>query len=226
MRILTSVAALGAALVLVGCTSPPAGPGTGATTVTSTQTLTRPASPSTPQSSPALPKPFALAAINVPPRPPGEPLPKGEVDGSCPYLKAGLNIEPESTGINFADLEGNRVQRVTRLTTLKPIGCRFYFQDDYHPTGDILPVTYSSAVEAHNAMVVTAEAGSSAQGVPSFVPGVDGISFQTKLNAPDAAQDWAFAFAKGNIMVVVRTDQNKNLPADAEFIAKAIVNRF
>lgn len=226
IRILKSFAALGAVLVLVGCTAPSHGPGTGETTVTSTQTLTRPASPSTPQSSPTLPKPFALAAINVPARPPGQPLPRGEVDGSCPYIKAGLNIEPESTGINFADLEGNRVQRVTRLTTLTPIGCRFYFQGDYHPTGDILPVTYSSAVEAHNAMVVTAEAGSSAQGVPSFVPGVDGISFQTKLNAPDGGQDWAFAFAKGNILVVIRTDQNKNLPADAEFIAKAIVNRF
>jgi len=225
IRVLKLVAALAAALVMAGCTSS-AGPATGERTITSTQTLTRPTAPSTPRSSATLPKPFALAAVNVPPRPPGQPLPKGEVDGSCPYLRAGLNIEPEPTGNNFADLEGNRVQRVTRLTSLKPVGCRFYFQGDYHPTGDILPVTYSSAVQAHNAMVVTAEAGSSAQGVPSFVPGVDGISFQTKLNAPDAGQDWAFAFAKGNIMVVVRTDQNKNLPADAEYIAKAIVGKF
>jgi hypothetical protein len=218
-------AAIGAALVVAGCTSPSAGPGTGGTTVTSTQTLTRPA-PSTSAASPVVPKPFALAAVVVPARPPGQPLPKGEVDGSCPYIKAGLNIEPEPTGNNFADLEGNRVQRVTRLTTLKPMGCRFYFEDDYHPTGDILPMTYSSATEAYNAMVTTAKAGSSVQGVPSFVPGVDGISFQTRFNAPDAGQDWAFVFAKGKVLVVIRTDQNKNLPADAENIAKAIVDRF
>ena len=99
--------------------------------------------------------------MNVPPRPPGQPLPRGEVDGSCPYIKAGLNIEDDPSGNDFADLEGNRVQRVTRLTTLKPVGCRFYFQNDYHPTGDILPMTYPSAVEAYNAMVTTAEAGTS-----------------------------------------------------------------
>jgi hypothetical protein len=187
--------------------------------------LTRPAS-STPSSSVARPVPFHLAAVNVPPQPPGHPLPRGEVDGSCPYIKAGLNIEDDPSGNDFADLEGNRVQRVTRLTALKPVGCRFYFQNDYHPTGDILPMTYPSAVEAYNAMVTTAEAGTSVQGVPSFVPGVDGISFRTKLYAPDAGQDWAFAFAKGNILVVVRTDQNSSLPANAEYIAKAIVNRF
>lgn len=218
------VAVLGAALLTAGCVSPTR-PGPAETTVTSTQTLTRP--PATPSSSAApRPAPFRLAAVDVPPRPPGAPLPSGEVDGSCPYIKAGLNIEPESTGNNFADLEGNRVQRVTRLTTLKPAGCRFYFQSDYHPIGDILPMTYPSAVEAYNAMVVTAEAGTDTQGIPSFVPGVDGISFRTRLNAPDAGQDWAFAFAKGKILVVVRTDQNSSLPANAENIAKAIVDKF
>lgn len=216
--------ALAAALLTASCVSP-ARPGPAETTVTSTQTLTRP--PATPSSSPPVrPAPFQAALVDVPPRPPGQPLPQGEVDGSCPYLKAGLNIEPESTGNNFADLEGNRVQRVTRLTTLKPVGCRFYFEDDYHPTGDILPKTYPTADQAYNAMVVTAEKGTSVQGIPSFMPGVDGISFRTKLNGPDAGQDWAFAFAKGKVLVVIRTDQNSNLPANAENIAKAIVDRF
>ena len=118
------------------------------------------------------------------------------------------------------------MQRVTQLTTLKPVGCRFYFQVNYHPTGDILPSSYLSATEAYNAMVATAKAGTVAQGVPSFVPGLDGISFRTKLNGPDAGQDWAFAFAEGNIMVVVRTDQDSDTPANAEFIAKAIVDKF
>lgn len=169
--------------------------------------------------------PLHLAASDVPPRPPGSALPAGEIEGSCPYIKAGLNIEPESTGQDFADLEGNRVQRVTRLTTLKPVGCRFYFQNDYHPTGDILPSTYPTHLAAYNAMVATARAGTSARGVPAFVPGVDGISFQTKLNSPDHGRDWAFAFVKGNTMVVIRTDQI-NSQANAQYIAQAIVAKF
>ena len=217
-----SVAAIAAAFMLVSCTSPSAEPGPSGTTVTSTETLTRPP-PSRPRS--VTPHAWPLVAIDVPPRPPDAPLPSGEVDGSCPYLKAGLNIEPDSTGNDFAELEGNRVQRVTRLTSLKPVGCRFYFQNDYHPTGDILPSTYSTAREAYNAMVATAQAGTSVQGVPSFVAGVDGISFQTRLNSPDAGQDWAFAFAKGKTLVVIRTDQI-NISANAEFIARAIVNKF
>jgi hypothetical protein len=223
MRWIKSVAAIGAVLVTASCISPSARPGPAATTITSTQTLTRSPSSSAPAVRPA---PFQLAAVNVPARPSGQPLPRGEVDGSCPYIRAGLNIEAEPTGNNFADLEGNRVQRVTRLTTLKPVGCRFYFENDYHPIGDILPMTYPSADEAYNAMVTTAEAGTAVQGVPSFLPGVDGISFRTKLYAPDAGQDWAFAFAKGKVLVVIRTDQNSNLPANAEYIAKAIANKF
>jgi len=188
------------------------------TSVTRTQTLTPPSSGGV--------SVFGLATTDVPARPPDGALPSGEIDGSCPYIKAGLNIEPTSSGADFADLEGDRVQRVTRLTTLDPIGCRFYFQGDYHPIGDILPSTYSSAIEAHNAMVATAQVGANARGVPSFVPGADGVSFQTRLNAPDDGNDWAFAFAKGNVMVVVRTNQDRATPANAENIAKAIVAQF
>lgn len=226
MRILKLVATSAVAVIAAGCTPSAARPPTGEKTGITTQTLTRPTAPATSPSEAARSAPFHLPAIDVPPRPPGQPLPSGEVDGSCPYIRTGPNIETDPTGDDFADLEGNRVERVTLLTTLKPVGCRFYFQNDYHPLGDILPATYPSAVKAYNAMVLTAEAGTSAQGVPSFVPAVDGISFRTRLSAPDGGQDWAFAFAKGNILVVVRTDQNSNLPANAEFIAKAIVDKF
>jgi hypothetical protein len=222
MRTLGRVVAIGAALVLAGCVSPHAKLPPVDTTATSTQTLTLPPRTLPPRT---LPPPVAEAGLEVPPRPPDQPLPKGEVDGSCPYIKAGLNIEPEPTGENFADLEGSRVQRVTRLTNLRPVGCRFYFQSDYHPTGDILPTTYSSATEARDAMVQTARAGRSAQGRPSFVPGIDGISFQTRLNSGDGDQDWAFAFAKGNIMVVIRTDQT-DISANAVYIAMAIARKF
>ena len=225
MRILRSVTTVGAVLATVSCTAPTADRRTGEPTGTSTLTLTRSAAPSS-QPFASHVTPFHVAAVDVPPRPPGQPLPSGEVDGSCPYIKAGLNVEPDSTGDNFADLEGNRVQRVTLLRTLKPVGCRFYFQNDYHPVGDILPMTYPSAVEAYNAIVVTADEGTSVQGVPAFAPGVDGISFRTHFNTIDRGNDWAFVFAKGDILVVVRTDQNSNLPANAEFIAKAIVDEF
>lgn len=219
------VATIGAILVMVSCTAH--GAGHAANSDSAMRTSTAPGS-AQPRTSPSLPAtvPFTLAAVDVPPRPPWQPLPAGEADGSCPYIKAGLNIEPDPSGGDFADLEGNRVQRVTLLTTLRPIGCRFYFENDYHPVGDILPMTYPSAVAAHNAMVATAEVGSSAQGEPSFVPGVDGVSFRTAFSSPDAGEDWAFAFAKANFLVVVRTDQNRNLPANAMNIAKAIVARF
>ena len=88
-----------------------------------------------------------------------------------------------------------------------------------------MPSTYSSPDAAYNAMVLTARAGTSERGAPSFVPGVDGISFRTKMYAPDAGQDWAFAFAKGDVMVVVRTDQT-DVALNAELIARAIVDKF
>lgn len=212
-------AAVATALTVTACT--PGASTTPTGTVTSTRTIT--AAPST--IVPVVPKPFAPAALVAPAQPPGSTLPAGQTDATCPYIKAGLNVEPESTGTNFAALEGSRVQRVTVLTTLKPVGCRFYWFDDFHPTGDIMPSTYATATEAHNAMVVTSEAGTSAMGVPSFVPGVDGVSFRTNLNGPDQGQNWAFAFAKGTVMVVIRTDQT-DTSFNARSIAEAIVGQF
>jgi hypothetical protein len=55
---------------------------------------------------------------------------------------------------------------------------------------------------------------------------VDGISVRTRLSAPDNGQDWAFAFAKGDHMVVIRTDQNKATPTNAVYIAQAIAQAF
>lgn len=208
---------LGVALLLVGCTSQPATAPAIDTTVTHTQTLTRPAPGGIP---------LRVALQDVPPWPPSQAAPRGEQERSCPYLKAGLNIEPDPNGIDFADLEGNRVQRVAVLTTLKPIGCRFYFQNDYHPVGDILPSTYPTPTEARNAMIATATAGRDANTVRSFLPGIDGISFRTRLSAPDKGQDWAFAFAKDDHMVVIRTDQNQATPANAVYIAQAIAHDF
>ena len=171
MRIGRPIAAAWLLLIATGCSAPTRRYTTSSTTtIVSTSTVTSTAQP------PPLPAAFALAAAEVPARPPGRPLPSGEVDGWCPYIKAGLNVQVDPSGNDFADLEGDRVQRVTILQALTPVGCRFYFQHDYHPIGDILPMTYSSPIEAHNALVETAALGSDAYGVPSFVPGFDGIS--------------------------------------------------
>lgn len=217
---LNLAAALAAILLAAGC-------GAGSDPPAATPTIDRPAPSTPPAGQSKTPEPdvaFAAAALEAPPRPPDEPLPEDEVDGPCPYIRAGLNIEPGGD-VTFANLEGNRVQRVTALTALTPVGCRFYFPGDYHPIGDILPSSYANEVDAYNAMVLTARAGSSVQSVPGFAPGVDGVSFQTRLSAPDAGRNWAFAFAKGNVMVVVRTDQTDS-SLNAVNIAEAIVDRF
>ena len=67
--------------------------------------------------------------------------------------------------------------------------------------------------------------GTHATGRPGFVPGVDGILFQTAFFAPDRGKDWAFAFAKGRVLVVIHTQQT-NSPLNAELLGKAVVARF
>lgn len=213
------LAAATAAVATTACTA-----SSGGAVTTSTVVRTSTAPPSTVV--PVRPDPFALALTEATPQPPGTPFPDGVSQGSCPYIKAGLNVEPPGANeTNFADLEGSRVQRVAVLSTLQPVGCRFYWFNDYHPTGDILPKTYGSPTEAYNAMVVTAESGTEAAGAPAFVPGVDGVSFRTNFNPADNGQDWAFAFAKGPVLVVIRTDQTKS-SENARLIAAALVDKF
>ena len=61
--------------------------------------------------------------------------------------------------------------------------------------------------------------------MPNFVPGVDGISFRTSFFGPDGAQDWAFVFAKGPVLVVVHTEE-QTTSLNALLIAQAIVAKF
>jgi len=220
------IAVLISAVAVAGCSSPSADEAAPTVASSSSGAGSSTQAPTTSAAQSEAPdQPFAGAAIEAPPLPPGQPLPDGEVEGSCPYIKAGLNIEPDPDGISFADFEGNRVQRVTQLTTLQPIGCRFYFQSDYHATGDILPSTYSSPVAAYNAMVLTAQAGTSIQARLAFDGTNDGASFRTTFSSPDDGQDWAFAFAKGSVMVVVRTDRTDGSEY-AVSVARAIIDKF
>jgi hypothetical protein len=159
------------------------------------------------------------------PLPPGAPTPPGEKDHECPYIKTGLNVD-DGTGVNLADLEGDRVYRRTILTRYHPVGCRFYFYaPPYMPEAEIQPHQFKTAHEAFDAMILTAHTGHNLITEKNFVPGVDGICFQTKFYSGDGNRDWAFVFAKGRTMVIVYAFQD-NTSRNALYIARAIARKF
>lgn len=215
-RSMIAGAAAAAVLVVGGCTpsGSDAGPAAG-TTQTVTGTHTPPAGAT------YTPPP----AATVRPLVPGHAVHKSEKDGSCPYLKAGLNVD-SGGGVNMADLEGDRVYRTTRLTAYRPIGCRFYFYaPPYEAVADIRPRTFPTPTAAFNAMVRTAEAGGDPIPEREFVTGLTGICFKTKYFGPDGANDWAFVFSKGRVLVTVYT-QRKDTSRNALYIGKAIAGKF
>jgi len=73
--------------------------------------------------------------------------------------------------------------------------------------------------------VLTGQAGSQVQGKPAIVPGVDAVLYRTKFFGPDGARDWACVFAKGKVMVTVRT-QRTDTSLNALLIAQAIAAKF
>jgi hypothetical protein len=211
------VAVVAVLLALAGCTSSgtPQGPDGTVTHVTGTTTHTVPPPKRYHPPAPTFRKPL----------PPGAPAPKGEKDGPCPYVKAGLDVTAD-TGVNMANLEGDRIYRTTTLTDLNPVGCRFYFYaPPYVPEAEIAPRTFASHREAYDAMILTARTGKNLIPERGFVHGVDGICFQTKFFRDDGNNDWAFVFAKGKVMVVVYAFQT-NTSRNAFYIAKAIAKKF
>ena len=212
-------AGLVVSVVCAGCSSsnqPVDNPVISTTTTTTTRTSTQPATP-------YHPKPDRAVA----PLPYGAKAPKGEVDKRCPYIKTGLNQDSSYVpGTNVADIEGDRIYRTTVLTRLPPVGCRLYFYaPPYEAVADILPRTFKTALDAHNALVLTARLGTEPISKPSFVAGVDGILYRTTFFAQDGHRDWAFAFAKGKVLVVVHT-QRTDTSLNAFDLGKAIVGKF
>jgi hypothetical protein len=111
-----------------------------------------------------------------------------EVAGSCPYISAA----------RFADIEGDRVGRVTVLQS-RPVGCRF-----------------GTATEAYNAMVESAKGHPEVQSDAGI--GAGAVAFRTTLQG---SPTWQCVFAKGTSVVTVRTRQP--YPAlNAFLLAKAI----
>jgi hypothetical protein len=194
--------------LLAGCSSEGT-PSTGDRTITSTTTQTRPAAQT-----------FTPApATSVAPLPPGAAPPAGEAERACPYIASTPSEDPN---VNVADIEGDHVYRTTVLTRHDPVGCRFYFYaGPYQAIADIVPRRFPDAVAAHNAMVLTAEAGSDAQGKKDMLPGIDAVLFRTAFFGPDGERDWACAFAKGKLLVVVHT-QRSDTSYSALLLAKAV----
>ncbi|MDT4925341.1 MAG: hypothetical protein QOG01_3054 [Pseudonocardiales bacterium] len=215
-RLLSVVLAM---LVLAGCTSSGSTNGTPGPTVTGTKTVVHTLAPT----GPAPFRPPAPATVR--PLAPGAKPHPGEKDKSCPYIRSGLN-EDNGGGVNLADIEGDRVYRTTVLTSFRPVGCRFYFYaPPYEAVADIRPRTFRTAVETRNAMILTARTGTELITERNFVKGVDGICFRTKFFGEDGKRDWAFAFAKGKVLVVVYT-QRYDTSRNALYIAQAIAGKF
>jgi hypothetical protein len=130
-----------------------------------------------------------------------------EVAGSCPYISAA----------RFADLEGDRVGRVTVLQS-RPVGCRFYFEyDPAAVVGEITVARFGTATEAYNAMVGSAHGHPEVQSDAGI--GAGAVAFQTSLQG---SRSWQCVFAKGTSVVTVRTRQP--YPAlNAFLLARAIV---
>lgn len=213
MRTPVAAAVGAAAVLLAACTGASGGePTPSDTTITSVVTQTRTVAPT------YVPPP----ARTVPPLAGDLKPPQGEKVGACPYIASTPADNPQT---NIADLDGSHVYRTTVVTTLHPIGCRFYFWGPFYAIVDIVPRTFATAAEAHNAMVLTAEKTGSQAQARTILPGLDGVVFRTKFYGPDGDQDWACAFAKGKVMVVVHTDR-KDLAFNAVGIAKAIAGKF
>ena len=123
----------------------------------------------------------------------------------------------------MADILGSHVYRTTVLTGRHPAGCRFYFYaPPFGAIADIEPTTFDSAVAARNAMIRTGEQGTQVIGRPDLATGVVGVSYRTAFYGPDDGRDWACAYARGTLLVVVRT-QRTDTAEVAVLLAQAII---
>ncbi|HEX8095724.1 hypothetical protein [Jatrophihabitans sp.] len=193
-------------LALAGCQS--GGTGTdpaGSTPVTASSRPTGLGGGGGEQASPA------PSTLHSTPRPtlttPGTGKGAREVAGTCPYISAA----------HFADIEGDRVGRVTVLQS-RPVGCRFYFEyDPAAVVGEITVARFGTATEAYNAMVGSATGHPEVQSDAGI--GAGAVAFQTPLQG---SRTWQCVFAKGTSVVTVRTRQP--YPAlNAFLLARAIV---
>jgi hypothetical protein len=208
LRLLTLL--LGALLAVASCTSggaaAPSDPTGACSSTTESGGLAGGGGECVADSAAAAPPP----STTPPPSTPGAP---SEVEGDCPYLSRD----------DASDFEGNKVGRTTVVTTTPP-GCNFYFAyGDGHMTLQISTQTFPDPIDAYNAMVTTANAAASADPVAGIADGA--VLYQVGFYDLDADQDWACAFVKGTVLVVVNTSQ-KSPSYNARHIAETIAPLF
>jgi hypothetical protein len=211
-----AVLATTAVIALAGCSAKSGSSGPPVSSdVTVTQTITSTPPPVPSSSGPFVPAPAAsVAALGSA----HAPMPAGEVEAACPYI----------SNDDLAAKEGDHVYRTSNLTTLTPVGCRFYFYaGPFEAIADIAPMTFATDVDAYNAMVATGAAGTGTIGVKDLITGVDAVLYKTQFYGPDTAKggDWACAFAKGKVMVVVHTQQT-NVSFNARALATQLAPKF
>jgi hypothetical protein len=187
----TVVAAALAAALLTGCTAhsaAPAGPSSPVPTTTTVETITKP-----------------------PPTANQRPIDTGPTKASsapdCPL--GGEQAVANKIGMRLA-----RIQVLSTGGTVR--GCRIYalqhsplattehLPGPHQPAVEVTSARYVDADAAHNAVARLADRGRNPQRV-HITPGVVGACFQTTFYPRDHGRDWACAFAKGTIAVLVRT---------------------
>lgn len=168
-------------------------------------------------------RPTASHSAKAPPTTtrPASAHPTTIAEAVCPFL----DVATAASDV------GVRMGRISVLSSGgKPIGCRFYADQDpnyrasEHLPGPNQPVLqivsshYPDATAAHNATVRIAQAGHNAYRA-NLSAAVEGISFQTRFDPADGNRDWAYAFRKGKTRVVVTTVQ-----VDTAFNARAVAS--
>ncbi len=124
-------------------------------TTTHTATQTQTAVHSTSAAPAYKPEP----ARTVDPLPPQAAPATGEKEQACPYI---ASMPTDDPNVSAGAIDGSRIYRTTVLTDLKPVGCRFYFwAPSFYAIVDIVEHSVNHEA-AHNAMVLTAQAGKDA----------------------------------------------------------------
>src|SRR3954452_4536411 len=137
-----------AVALLCGVTACTSDAPTRTTTIHSTVTSTLP----TPTQTYTPPVPSTVA-----PLPPGAKPRAGKVEKQCPYI---ASTRAQNPTVNVETLNGSHVARTTVLTTMNPLGCRFYFyRSPYQAQVEIVTKRFATAAQAYNAMIVTSRTG-------------------------------------------------------------------
>ncbi|MGI8679250.1 MAG: hypothetical protein ACR2LX_11285 [Jatrophihabitans sp.] len=210
MKGLVVTAAALATVATAGCTAPT----TTSSTKDSTTTITASASSSAPDA-PTQRGPTTAATAR-----------------SCPFLGKQ----------SAADRVGLRLDAIKVLSSGgKVIGCRFYplghpnaqcnetcLQQEHLPPPsqaviEIASAQYASATDAHAAAFSLGTAGTNPQQA-QIAPGVTGVCFQTEFYPKDRDQDWACAFNKRAVLVLVHTATTESF--NAVQVAKGVAPKF